>query len=64
MMDDCRVMTNDDTTKIEKCVFFMGQCLGDENKPYTGSFFPPCARANTGKSRKTAPFLSCGEYAL
>lgn len=35
-----------------------------ENKPYTGSFFPSCARANTGKPRKTALFLSCGENAL
>jgi hypothetical protein len=35
-----------------------------ENKPYTGSFSPDCARANTGKPRKTLLFLSCGEYAL
>ena len=35
-----------------------------ENKPYTGSVSSSNARANTGKPRKIALFLSCGEYAL
>jgi hypothetical protein len=41
----------------------MGVCDMRENKPYTGFDSLPDIMADTGKSRKTLLFCSCGEHA-